>query len=171
MDFSVGVIIAMGLLVAGVMGLIVMDPGPLPEPVMEEEPIEEQAGMEADVDVEPMEEQAGMEADVDVEPMESGPQTHTVIVAEGSSLPGCEETNECYLPHTITINVGDTVLWENPDPVAHTVTSITDGAPDGMFESGLFLTDTTFEVNFDEQGTYDYFCIVHPWMAGAIIVE
>ena len=170
MDFSVGVIIAMGLLVAGVMGMIVMDPGPLPEPVMEKEPME-QAGMETDVDVETMEEQAGMETDVDVETMESGPQTHTVIVAEGSSLPGCEETNECYLPHTITINVGDTVLWENPDPVAHTVTSITDGAPDGMFESGLFLTDATFEVNFDEPGTYDYFCIVHPWMAGAIIVE
>ena len=109
--------------------------------------------------------------ETDVEPMESGPQTHTVVTAEGSSLPGCEETDECYLPHTVTINVGDTVLWENPDPVAHTVTSITDGAPDGMFESGLFLTDTTFEVNFDEPGTYDYFCIVHPWMVGAIIVE
>ena len=155
MDFSVGVIIAMGLLVAGVMGLIVTDPGPLPEPVI----------------VEPVEEHAGMETDVDMEPVESGPQTHTVIVAEGSSLPGCEETDECYLPHTVTINVGDTVLWENPDPVAHTVTSITDGAPDGMFESGLFLTGTTFEANFDEPGTYDYFCIVHPWMVGAIIVE
>ncbi|MCE2508632.1 MAG: hypothetical protein J4G04_04955 [Nitrosopumilaceae archaeon] len=166
MDFSVGVIIAMGLLVAGVMGLIVMDPGPLPEPVIVE-PMEEQADMETDV--EPMEEQADMETDV--EPMESGPQTHTVVIAEGSSLPGCEETDECYLPHTVTINVGDTVLWENPDPVAHTVTSIADGAPDGMFESGLFLTDTTFEVNFDEPGTYDYFCIVHPWMVGAIIVE
>lgn len=146
MDFSVGIIIAMGLLVAGILGLISMDPGFLPKPAIVEE-----------ID--------------SVELVETGPQTHVVVAAEGSSLPGCEETNECYLPYSLTISAGDTVIWENPDSAAHTVTSTTDGVPDGVFESGLFLSNTAFEMDFPEQGTYDYFCIVHPWMVGSVIVE
>jgi len=103
-------------------------------------------------------------------PMSSG--THTVNIAEGSGTPGCEETNECFLPNPITISVGDTVLWNNPDSAAHTVTSgnISDGH-DGMFDSGLFMSGNTFEFTFDKAGTYDYFCMVHPWMTGKVIVN
>ena len=97
---------------------------------------------------------------------------HTVNIAEGSGVPGCEETNECYLPYSITISIGDTVKWENPDSAAHTVTSgnIANGH-DGIFDSGLFMAGGTFEFTFDEAGTYDYFCMVHPWMIGEIIVN
>ena len=28
----------------------------------------------------------------------AGPMTHVVDMPEGTSVPGCEETNECYLP-------------------------------------------------------------------------
>ncbi|MFB5607353.1 MAG: plastocyanin/azurin family copper-binding protein [Candidatus Nitrosomaritimum yanchengensis] len=99
-------------------------------------------------------------------------QIHTVNIAEGSGTPGCEETNECYLPYSITIFVGDTVKWENPDSAAHTVTSgnISDGH-DGTFDSGLFMSGGTFEFTFNDKGTYDYFCMVHPWMTGKVIVN
>ena len=97
---------------------------------------------------------------------------HTVNIAEGSGTPGCEETMECYLPYSITISIGDTVIWNNPDSAAHTVTSgnISDGH-DGMFDSGLFMSGSTFEFAFDKSGTYDYFCMVHPWMTGIINVN
>jgi len=103
-------------------------------------------------------------------PVESG--IHTVNIAEGSGTPGCEETNECYLPYSITISVGDTVIWNNPDSAAHTVTSgtMSDGH-DGMFDSSLFMSGSTFEFTFDESGTYDYFCMVHPWMTGKVVVN
>ncbi|MBT8251464.1 MAG: amicyanin, partial [Nitrosopumilus sp.] len=103
-------------------------------------------------------------------PMASG--IHTVNIAEGSGVPGCEETLECYLPYSITITIGDTVIWNNPDSAAHTVTSgtISDGH-DGMFDSGLFMSGSTFEFTFDESGTFDYFCMVHPWMTGDVIVN
>ena len=149
MDFSVGVIIAMGLLVAGVLGLIAADPGFLPEP--------------ADIPVaEPAEAEPATS---------SGPQTHVVTMTEGSAVLGCEVDNTCYMPHTIYVNAGDTVLWDNADEAAHTVNSITDGVPDGLFDSELILTDDSYEVTFPDSGTYDYFCIVHPWMAGSVIVE
>jgi len=94
-----------------------------------------------------------------------------VIVPEGSQLPGCEDTDECWFPSVVTVDVGETVTWSNVDTAAHTVTSgsAADG-PDGIFDSSLFMAGTTFEVTFDEEGTFDYFCMVHPWMAGAVIV-
>ena len=102
----------------------------------------------------------------------AGPQTVTVTLPAGTSVPGCEETNECFIPESITINAGDTVSWDNTDTAAHTVTSGTaaDG-PDGTFDSSLLMGGATFEVTFDESGSYDYFCMVHPWMVGDVQVN
>ena len=102
----------------------------------------------------------------------AGPQTVVVTVPAGTSVPGCEETNECYLPPSVSVNVGDTVSWDNVDTAAHTVTSGTpaDG-PDGLFDSSLLMGGATFEVTFDEAGSYDYFCMVHPWMIGDVQVS
>ena len=101
-----------------------------------------------------------------------GPKTVTISNAPGSSVPGCEETNECYIPASVTVNKGDTIVWSNDDTAAHTVTSgtPTDG-PDGVFDSGLLMVGTTFEIVADTSGTYDYFCMVHPWMVGQITVN
>ena len=99
----------------------------------------------------------------------------TVSVPAGSSLPGCEETNECWFPAEITVDVGATVTWSNDDTAAHTVTSgdlsVDPDVVGGVFDSGLFLAGKTFEVTFDTAGEYPYFCMVHPWMAGVVIVE
>ncbi|MEO2201966.1 MAG: plastocyanin/azurin family copper-binding protein, partial [Nitrosopumilus sp.] len=42
---------------------------------------------------------------------------------------------------------------------------------DGLFDSSIFMAGSTFEFTFDEAGTYDYFCMVHPWMTGIINVN
>jgi len=99
--------------------------------------------------------------------------TASVSIPAGTSVPGCEETKECYVPYTVTIDPGGEVTWSNDDSAAHTVTSGTakDG-PDGNFDSSLFMAGTTFSVDtLDEEGTYPYFCMVHPWMTGEVIVE
>ena len=97
--------------------------------------------------------------------------TETVQNAPGSSYVGCEETNSCFLPSTVTINVGGTVTWENPDNVPHTVTSGTSSnGPDGYFDSNLIMVGDTYTNTFDSAGTYTYFCMIHPWMAGTVTV-
>jgi plastocyanin len=105
-------------------------------------------------------------------PTMTGPQTVKVSIPTGTSVPGCEETSQCYIPTSISINVGDTVSWSNDDTAAHTVTSgsPTQG-PDGNFDSSLFMAGTTFDVTFDTAGSNDYFCMVHPWMTGNILVS
>ncbi|KAG2473037.1 MAG: putative Amicyanin [Nitrosopumilales archaeon] len=92
--------------------------------------------------------------------------------APGSSVPGCEETNTCFIPSSVKINVGDTVSWSNDDTAAHTVTSGKPATgPDGNFDSSLLMVGKTFDVTFDNSGSYDYFCMVHPWMVGKVVVK
>ena len=102
----------------------------------------------------------------------AGPQTHTVDMPIGTSSPGCEETNACYLPADITINVGDTVEWVNVDTAAHTVTSGSPAnGPSGVFDSSLVMGNAVYAFTFEEAGNYDYFCMVHPWMIGSVTVN
>lgn len=95
-----------------------------------------------------------------------------VTIPSGSSTPGCETTNQCFTPNTVTVGVGGTVTWTNSDTAAHTVTSGTaTNGPDGTFDSSIIMAGKTFSFTFDNAGTYDYFCVVHPWMTGKVIVE
>ena len=99
-----------------------------------------------------------------------GGMSATVENAAGSATPGCEP--DCFIPSTVVITVGGTVTWENTDTMAHTSSSGTpaDG-PDGVFDSSLVMAGASFSHTFDSAGTFDYFCMVHPWMTGTVIVE
>jgi len=98
--------------------------------------------------------------------------TAEVEMAVGSAIVGCETTNECYIPYMVTIDVGGEVMWNNIDAMAHTVTA---GTPtEGLsehFDSGLVAPSAMFSHEFTEAGTFDYFCMVHPWMVGAVMVS
>ena len=96
----------------------------------------------------------------------------TITNAPGSSTPGCEDTNNCFIPSVATIEAGGTVTWENTDNAAHTATSgsAADG-PDGVWDSSLMMVNGSYSVTLDTAGTYPYFCMVHPWMVGTVVVE
>ncbi len=100
------------------------------------------------------------------------PQTHMVDIPNGTSVPGCETTSECFSPANITINAGDTVEWVNIDSSAHTVTA---GSPSDaqieIFHSSLIIIDASWSFTFDKAGSYDYFCMIHPWMIGSVTVN
>ena len=67
-----------------------------------------------------------------------------------------------YDPETLTIEAGDTVTWTWNDTVEHDVSG------DG-FRSEV-MSDGTFSHRFDEAGTYEYVCTLHPNMTGTIEV-
>ena len=99
------------------------------------------------------------------------PMEATVEPVAGSGAPGCEAT-ECYTPSTVTIAAGGTVTFSNTDTAPHTSTSgsAADG-PDGVFDTSLIMANASYSVTLSDAGTYTYFCMVHPWMEGTIIVE
>ena len=90
--------------------------------------------------------------------------------AEGSMTPGCEP--DCFIPATATIDPGGEVVFTNNDIAAHTSTAgtPTDG-PSGVWDSSLVMPGSSYSVTLDEAGEYPYFCMVHPWMEGLVIVE
>ena len=110
-----------------------------------------------------------IEETVAEEPASTG---EIVSIPNGVGVPGCEETNECYVPADLVVSAGTTVIWENVDTAAHLATSGTaaDG-PDGIFDSGMIMGGGTFEYEFSDKGVFPYYCIVHPWMVGTVTVE
>ena len=99
------------------------------------------------------------------------PMNVTVEPVAGSGAPGCE-TTECYTPSTVTISAGGTVTFTNTDTAPHTSTSGTAAnGPDGIFDTSLIMMNASYDVTLSDAGTYPYFCMVHPWMEGTIIVE
>ena len=98
--------------------------------------------------------------------------TASVSIPSGTAVPGCDETNECYIPADVTVDVGGEVQWSNDDTAAHTVTSGTaETGPTDLFDSGLLIAGSTFSTTLDEEGEIPYYCIVHPWMVGTITVS
>jgi Copper binding proteins, plastocyanin/azurin family len=78
--------------------------------------------------------------------------------------------------------VNDKVTWTNNDTEAHTVTSGNGagieslmnnkrGTPNGLFDSGSFRPGQSWTHTFTRPGTFTYFCTIHPWMDGVVIVQ
>ena len=95
----------------------------------------------------------------------------TVTNAPGSQTPGCEP--DCFIPSTVTIEVGETVTWDNTGgEAAHTASAgNVDDGPSGVWDSSLIMVGQSYSYTADTAGTFDYYCMVHPWMEGTVIVE
>lgn len=87
----------------------------------------------------------------------------TVTILKGAWQYDEDPTND-YSPNTLEVKIGTTVTWTNEDYVPHTITK------DGVFDSGLLDQGESWSYAFDEAGTYEYYCIPHPWMKGKVIV-
>jgi plastocyanin len=70
-----------------------------------------------------------------------------------------------YAPSARRIMPGTWVTWSNAGTDAHTVT-----ASDGAFDSGELEPSEGYSYFFDQPGTFEYLCTLHPWMKGKIIV-
>ena len=70
-----------------------------------------------------------------------------------------------YAPATRAIAAGTWVTWSNDGQDAHTVTAV-----DGAFDSGDLEPSEGFSWYFDQPGTFEYVCSLHPWMTGKIVV-
>jgi len=97
--------------------------------------------------------------------------------AGSSANAACVSTNNCFTPNPLSVTPGTTVTWTNNDLMAHTVTSgkVSDSNSGSLFDSGLIsgttkTADHTFQFTFANAGTYDYYCTIHPWMTGQVIV-
>jgi len=94
------------------------------------------------------------------------------------AVPGCGETEVgCYTPNILTVDVGHIVTMTNTDSLGiHTFTSGTvEGfapSPDGIFDSGMLMKPgDSWDYNADTVGEFPYYCTLHVWMQGTLIVQ
>jgi len=108
------------------------------------------------------------------QPQEQGPApdaAFTVIIPFGTTTPGCHVDNTCHEPTILSIDLLDDVLWINDDNAAHTITSGSPTfGPTGEFDSSLIMPGAWYHRSFNQNGMYEYFCMLHPWALGAVIV-
>jgi plastocyanin len=88
-----------------------------------------------------------------------------VAINSGSAI---NTTSTYFSPPTITVVIGvnNTVIWTNDDSAEHTVT-----ATNNSFNSGYIEPGQSFTYTFTTSGTYTYYCTIHPWMRGTVIVK
>ncbi|MCL6593343.1 MAG: multicopper oxidase domain-containing protein, partial [Alicyclobacillus sp.] len=79
--------------------------------------------------------------------------------------------NMAFLPTTLHVAPGTTVVWNNNDNIAHTVTSGANRVKDGRFDSDDLQPGKTFSYTFTKPGTYPYYCVYHPNMKGTVVVD
>jgi len=75
-------------------------------------------------------------------------------------------SNFAFAPASLTIPAGSTVTWTNKDEEPHTVVS-SDGT---TFHSPGMDTGGTYSFTFQNAGTFEYICSIHPMMHGTVVV-
>lgn len=100
--------------------------------------------------------------DSDNNPMQEEQTTYTVEIIGNS-----------FSPESLSISVGDTVVWINTGSTIHTSTSGSDCDSDGNWDSGSLSPEESFSYVFSTGGTFEYFCIPHCelGMTGSVTVE
>jgi len=175
MNFAYGVIAIVGVLAAISIGLIAASPDDIIEPriiPLEEKPtvctmqwdpmcgidgetygnlcMLDASDVKLDYEGECVVAQPEPESDPLTSAVPAPPETYTVRIPDGAGIPGCVENNECFVPSSLPVRVGDTVIWNNVDIAAHTVTS---GSIEGLseiFDSSIFMSGDTFEFTFND---------------------
>ena len=105
--------------------------------------------------------------------------SQTVIkTADNSGMSmDCQAASGCYTPVSAAVEAGGVVTMTNTDTTGlpHTFTSGTvDGltpSPDGVFDSGVLMSGDSFTWTAETAGEVPYYCMLHTWMQGTIIVE
>jgi plastocyanin len=80
-----------------------------------------------------------------------------------------------YKPDPVTVSPGSTIIWDNQDNALHTATSGNPetATPDGKFDSGYVAANQQSKPipMPTEPGEYTYFCTLHPFLVGTVIVQ
>ena len=96
----------------------------------------------------------------------------TINILEGSSVQGSPD----YDPEELTASAGSEVTVVNQDTLPHSATSGTgpqDPESAQLFDTSLINggESATLSLAQVSPGQYDYYCIVHPYMTGKVVVQ
>ena len=74
--------------------------------------------------------------------------------------------NASFIPATMNVTVGTTVMWINKANATQDVVS-----DNGLFNSGNLTNGMSYNYTFNQSGTYPYHSSINPSMTGTIVVS
>ena len=95
---------------------------------------------------------------------------NNVTIVTGSSSP---KNENYFVPPVLHTSKGAIVTWTNEDSALHTVVSRAHAAGSSFpeFDSEYIGPNDTFKYTFSTAGTFDYYCVLHPFMKGKVVVR
>lgn len=69
-----------------------------------------------------------------------------------------------YAPRNLQVGKGTRVVFSNASGTAHTATD------KGAFDTGRIKGGKSVAIRFQQEGTFNYHCKIHPFMRGKIVV-
>ena len=98
------------------------------------------------------------------------PYPDILSIARGSASTDCVQ-KKCVSEPVKQTGAGKPLIFVNLDDAAHTMTS---GTPEtglgGIFDSGIVPAGQSRTLHIQDKGTHDWYCLIHPWITGRIIV-
>jgi plastocyanin len=91
-------------------------------------------------------------------PLRAAPSVHTIVI-DGMR----------FIPHTVEVKPGDTVVWRNKDPFPHTATAVAAG--NGGPSSPAIAAGASWRFKATKAGTYPYLCTLHSTMTATLVVK
>jgi len=77
-----------------------------------------------------------------------------------------------FMPSTFTVAPGASIVVTNHDSVTHTFTAMPGSHPQGTFNSGDIAPGKTVTITAPKKpGSYAYYCAIHNYMIGTLIVK
>ena len=104
-------------------------------------------------------------------PVAAPPAPSSEVAASAVSVNQVNIVDFAFNPGTIIVPPGTTVTWTNTGAQPHSATSTVSATNPVTFDSGILDPGKSFSFTFDTPGTYDYFCVPHPFMRGKVIVD
>jgi plastocyanin len=98
-----------------------------------------------------------------------GSSTGSSSTSSSSSAVRVTIKNFAYIPSVIHANVGQTIVWTNEDTPPHNVTYLS--GPKFASSPPMMSTGAKFRLTLRQAGTINYYCTIHPWMKGTIVVS
>ncbi len=105
-------------------------------------------------------------------PAQAGPPGTPLTILAGASVQGSPNFD----PDTLTVKKGDKITVTNKDTLPHTVTSgtgPTDPSNAKQFDTSIIEAGATADIETTNlaAGNYPFFCSVHPYMTGKLVVQ
>ena len=91
------------------------------------------------------------------------PASQNISIVFGASS---QKLASYYVPPSVKVRAGTIVTWINNDNAYHTVTFVAKG----LYDSGIILPNHYVSYAFFQQGTFDYYCKIHPYMTGELTI-